>query len=191
LGARFFRQEDCGLVALSHFRDAYLLYHQPSDVNAGLRGIVSGLSANDVLLSSVAAGLEPLAVMHFNKDAYSIYCREYREYWEWAGERNEERYRNTISHGQNYDAKNMMHTFRLLSMAEEIALERRVIVHRDDRDFLLRIRAGEFAFEELMARVEEKMGRIEELFDKCGLPETPDVELAESLLVRIREEFYV
>jgi len=189
LEARGFRQEDCGLVALAHFRDAYHLYHQPS--SAGLRGIVSDLSANDVLLSSVEAGLAPLAVMHFNKDAYSIYCREYREYWEWVGERNEERYHNTLSHGQNYDAKNMMHTFRLLSMAEEIALERRVIVHRADRDFLLRIRSGEFSFEELMARVEEKMVRIEELYQRADLPEMPDAVMAEGLLVRIREEFYL
>ena len=190
LAARGFRQEDCGLVALAHFRDAYLLYHLSTVVGGGLRGIISDGSANDVLLSSVPAGSSPLAVMHFNKDAYSIYCREYREYWEWVGERNEERYQNTLSHGQHYDAKNMMHTFRLLSMAEEIARERRVIVHRNDREWLLRIRAGEFAFYELMGQVEEKMARIEELYQRADLPEKPDAAMAEGLLVRMREEFY-
>lgn len=188
LATRGLRQEDCGLVALAHFRDAYLLYHQP--MGGGLRGIVSDLSANDVLLSSVAPSLAPLAVMHFNKDAYSIYCREYREYWDWVGDRNEERYQNTLSHGQHYDAKNMMHTFRLLSMAEEIARERRVIVRRADREWLLRVRAGEFAFEELMVRVEEKMAMIEELYQGADLPEKPDVGMAERVLVRMREGFY-
>lgn len=116
-------QTGCGLVTVAHFRDTYMLYHasQLRD-GARLQGIVSGPTANDVSLSAVPKGIEPLAVMHFNKDGYSVYCKEYQEYWDWVGKRNETRYRNTLSHGKNYDSKNMMHTFRLLAMAEEIAL---------------------------------------------------------------------
>ena len=182
-------QIDCGLVKLDHFRDAYLLYH---GVKAGgeIKGIVSGPLANDVQLSSIAKGAEPHAVLYFNKDAYSLYCREYLEYWEWVEKRNEARYQNTLSHGKSYDAKNMMHTFRLLNMAEEIALYHRVIVHREDRDFLLRIRSGEFEYDELMGMVEEKMLRIEDVYRKSDLPEAPDAKLGEELLVRIREGFY-
>jgi uncharacterized protein len=187
LFARQIRQEDCGLIALAHFRDAYLLYHAPPQP---FKGIISDPAANDVQLSSIPAGLIPQTVMHFNKDAYSIYCREYREYWEWAGERNDERYRSTLAHGQNYDAKNMMHTFRLLSMAEEIAVHGRVIVHREDREFLLRIRAGEFAFEDLMIRVEEKLTVIEGLYASSMLPDMPEPGKAEALLVLLREQFY-
>ncbi len=183
------QQKDCGLTKLDHFRDTYLIYH---GANAGeeLKGIVSGPLANDLKLSSIAKGAEPLAVLYFNKDSYSIYCREYLEYWEWVEKRNEARYQNTLSHGKSYDAKNMMHTFRLLNMAEEIALYHRVIVHREDRDFLLRIRSGEFEYDALMGMVEEKMLRIEEVYRKSDLPEAPKVSLGEELLVRIREEFY-
>jgi hypothetical protein len=191
--ARQIRQEDCGLVALGHFRDAYHLYHAAGSVAApapSFRGIVSDPTANDVLLSSIPRGLAPLAVLHFNKDAYSIYCREYREYWEWVAERNDERYRSTLAHGQNYDAKNMMHTFRLLRMAEEIALHGRVIVHREDREFLLQIRAGAFTFEDLMTRVDEKLVAIEELYASSTLPDAPDTARAEALLVKVREQFY-
>ena len=117
-------------------------------------------------------------------------CREYLEYWEWVEKRNEERYQNTLSHGKNYDAKNMMHTFRLLNMAEDIALYRRVIVHRVDREFLLRIRRGEFDYKELMNRVKEKMSKIEEAYRRSDLPDVSDTRLGEVLLVRIREEFY-
>jgi uncharacterized protein len=180
-----FRQEDCGLVNLAHFRDGYLLYHRE-----GLKGIVSGHMANDVQLSSIPKGEDPAATMYFNKDAYSIYCREYNEYWQWVEERNDERYQNSISHGKNYDTKNMMHTFRLLNMAEEIAIQHRVIVHREDRDFLLRIRAGDFEYDGLMEMVEEKMGKIEELYAQSDLPEEPDILKAEDLLVRIRDGFY-
>jgi uncharacterized protein len=183
------RQEQCGLAALAHFRDAYQIYQQPPG-GQPFRGIVSNGEANDVQLSSIEKGLSPLAVMHFNKDGHSLYCREYKEYWEWAEDRNEERYQSTLRHGQNYDSKNMMHTFRLLAMAEEIAVQKKVIVHRSDRDFLLRIRAGEFTFEDLMARVEEKLAAIEYLYAQSDLPEVPDTRKAENLLVQIRARFY-
>lgn len=94
--------------------------------------------------------------MNFNKDSYSIYCREYKEYLESEENRNE-RYQSALPHRKSYDAKNMMHTFRLLSMAEEIALYQQVIVKREDRDFLLKIRNGEFDFDDLMKMVEKKM----------------------------------
>lgn len=187
LSAHNLRQEDCGLAALAHFRDAYQVYAEPTHP---FPGIVSDSAANDVQLSSIPKGLPPLAVMHFNKDGYSLYCREYKEYWEWVGDRNEERYLSTLRHGQNYDAKNMMHTFRLLAMAEEIAIQKKIIVHRSDRDFLLRIRAGEFPFEDLMTRVEDKLAAIEPLYAQSDLPEAPDAHKAEDLLVQIREKFY-
>lgn len=186
-----YKQEDCGLVNVPHFRDVYLLYHNEQvSADEKLKGIVSGESANDVQLSTVPKGIEPLAVMNFNKDGYSVYCKEYNEYWQWVEKRNNARYQNTLEHGKNYDSKNMMHTFRLLNMAEEIALHKKVIVHREDRDFLLRIRKGEFEYEELMQMVEEKMKRIEDLYRTSDLPEIPDVQKAEDLLINIREQFY-
>jgi uncharacterized protein len=75
-------------------------------------------------------------------------------------------------------------------MAEEIARYRSVRVYREDRDLLLHIRAGEFSFEELMQQVEEKMEQIEALFSVSDLPDAPNVDAAESLLVNIRREFY-
>ncbi len=185
-----YNQQDCGLTSLPHFRDVYLLYHR-SQLSAGtLRGIISGDDADDVQLSIVPKDAERLAMMNFNKDGYSVYCREYREYKQWEEKRNQHRYQNTLSHGKNYDAKNMMHTFRLLNMAEEIALHHEVRVYRHDRDFLLKIRVGEFDFDNLMAMAEEKMGLIEELFAKSNLPDVPRLSNPQELLVEIRTEFY-
>ena len=186
-----FSQEECGLVNIDHFRNVYLLYHQKQLTNGRFKGIISGPDADDVQLSSIPKGLENIAVMNFNKDSYFIYCREYKEYLEWEEKRNEHRYQNTLSHGKSYDAKNMMHTFRLLSMAEEIALYQQVIVKRKDRDFLLKIRNGEFEFNDLMKMVEEKMERIKTAYEKSALPDRPDIQIAENILVQIRESFYV
>lgn len=84
----------------------------------------------------------------------------------------------------------MMHTFRLLNMAEEIALYREVRVHRDDREFLLKIRNGTFEYDELLQMVDEKMKLIAVLYEKSTLPEKPDAGKAEAILVKIRKEFY-
>jgi uncharacterized protein len=185
-----FTQQECGLVNLDHFRNVYLLYHQSQLTEGRFKGIISGPDADDVQLSSVPKGMRNIAVMNFNKDSYSVYCREYREYQEWEDKRNEMRYQNTLSHGKSYDAKNMMHTFRLLNMAEEIAVHHEIRVHREDREYLLKIKRGEFAYDELMQIVEEKRSRIEELYSKSTLPEKPDIKKIEHLLVQIRSEFY-
>lgn len=190
LAKNSYLQEECGLVNLDHFRNVYLLYHQKQLSYGWFKGVISGPDADDVQLSSVPKGIEYIAVMNFNKDSYSIYCREYKEYQEWEAKRNQARYQSTLAHGKSYDAKNMMHTFRLLNMAEEIALQGAVIVKREDRDFLLSIRNGEFEFDELMRMVEHKMDRIKIAYEKSALPDKPDIHKAEELLIEIREMFY-
>ena len=191
LKANNYKQEECGLTGVDHFRSTYLVYHQKQlSGGAYFRGIASGPEADDVQLSPVPKGLESVAVLNFNKDGYSVYCKEYREYCEWEEKRNELRYQNTLSHGKSYDAKNMMHTFRLLNMAEEIASHREVIVKRSDRQFLLQIRNGEFEFDELIRMVEEKMVQVKIAYEMSALPDYPDVRLAESILVQIRNQFY-
>lgn len=182
-------QEDCGLVRIDHMRDLYALFHQ-SQSDRKFYGISSGEDADDVSLSSVPEGMQPKAIMYFNKDGYSIYCKEYKQYWEWVELRNENRYEATISHGKNYDAKNMMHVFRLLNMAEEIARYKKVNVRRPERAWLLRIRAGEFLYEDLLTEAEEKIRLIDALFQTSDLPEQPDASAAERILVNIRESIY-
>ncbi len=181
-------QEDCGLTNVPHMHDIYCMYYEKL---SSFKGIVSGVEANDISLSSIPKGLDPVAIMSFNKTGYSKYCKEYKAYWDWVGDRNEVRYENTVSHKKNYDAKNMMHTFRLLNMAEEIANEHQINVRRTDRDFLLEIKNGVFEYEELLNRATAKMRRVEAAFAKSKLPETPDFEEIEKILVEIRTEAYL
>ena len=84
----------------------------------------------------------------------------------------------------------MMHTFRLLNMAEEIAREGKINVRRPDRDLLLRIRSGHYEYEQLVGMANEKVQMIEALFRKSDLPEVPDADAADELLVRLRETWY-
>ena len=194
LAERGLEQERCGLVNIPHFRDAYALFYDETPEGAsgahGFRGVQHKSTSNDVVLSSIPKGMEPIATMSFNKDGYQVYCKDYRDYWDWVEARNPERYANTVSHGKNYDAKNMLHTFRLLDMAEEIARYGEIRVRRPNRDFLLKIRAGEFEYEELLGRAEEKIGQVEGFYEVSNLPESPDMNQIEELLAEIRDAWY-
>lgn len=179
-------QRDCGLAKLEHMPHVYALYYQPGH----LRGILSHPESNEVLLSEVPLGLAPATYLHFHKDQYARYCREHKEYWEWVNNRNEARYASTVAHGRNYDAKHMMHTLRLLDMAAEIADTGQLQVRRPNREFLLQVRAGEYTYEELLARAEEQLAHLEPRFAQSGLPPQPDTEQVETALVEARQALY-
>ncbi|MEO6636758.1 MAG: nucleotidyltransferase domain-containing protein, partial [Ginsengibacter sp.] len=123
-------------------------------------------------------------------DGYSNYCKKYKEYWEWVNKRNESRYNTTMSHGKNYDSKNMMHVFRLLLMAKEIATEGKINVYRNDRDFLLSIKEGKFEYDELVEKAENLKNELPTLYERSGLQETPDIGAIDKLLIEMRKEHY-
>lgn len=182
----------CGLVNVPHLVDLYALFVDATPEQAhSYRGLVRDLdTSQDVLLSAIPKGGAPVAYLSFNRNGYSTYCRVFREYWEWVAKRNSERYANTVQHGKNYDAKNMLHVFRLLQMALEIAETEQLHVRRPNRDFLLQIRRGEFEYEELVAEAEQLVTRVEAAFAASALPEAPNKEVTEQLLVRVRQAFY-
>ncbi len=180
-----FDQKKCGLVKLEHMRDMYALFYGDN-----FQGIMRKEDTNNVKCSSVSKGTDPLAVISFNKDGYQKYCKDYREYWDWVEKRNDARYSNTIAHGKNYDAKNIMHTFRLLEMAEHIAREGKIVIVPKDRDYYLKIRAGDFDYEELVTLAKKKIEQIETSFLKSDLPDKPDRDKIEQLLISLRNDFY-
>ena len=180
-------QEKVGLSAILHLRDCYNLFYSDENI---YHGIIRNEQANDVHLSSIPKGEKPMAMMYFNKDAYSSYCKKYKEYWEWVEKRNDERYKTTISHGKGYDSKNMMHVFRLLLIAKEIATEGVINVFRKDRDFLLSIKAGEFDYDDLVAKAEMLKEELPKFYQESNLQDEPNVENIDELLVKMREAFY-
>lgn len=186
LEQRGLRQHDCGLTAVPHARDTYALYHDAPDVYAG----ITRPDSTDVRLSSVPRNAVPLAWMIYNKDGYKKHCKDWREYREWVTSRNETRYEGTLAHGQGYDARNLMHTFRLLDSAEEIAVHRRLTVRTPNRDWLLRVKAGAFAYDELLALADERVERIHRLYEASELPDVPDRAALERAVIAIRREWY-
>lgn len=182
-----FDQSRAGLASITHLRDCYNLYYSDEIKYAG---VTKKENANQVALSSIPKGEKPLGMLYFNKDGYSVYCKHYKEYWDWVAERNEERYKTTMSHGKNYDSKNMMHVFRLLLMAKEIATEGRINVYRKDRDFLLAIKEGKFEYDELVKQAVAFKDKLPLLYQKSNLKEEPDLNAINELLVKMRESYY-
>jgi hypothetical protein len=191
--------ERCGLSALPHVRDGYALFYADDcpDSEAHFNGLFRSEShqgkpkpSQDVCLSSIPKGMQPRAWLVFNKDEYSRRLRDYHEYRVWEQSRNQERYQGTLEHGGGYDAKNMMHTFRLLRMAKEIADTGRPHIRRPDRDELLMIKAGYFAYEDLMTKAAKELEKIDESFALSALPDEPDVEQIERWAIEIRKAWY-
>ena len=156
LKERSIRQENCGLVNIPHAKNVYGIYVDEKGT-LGYKGIMQKEHATSVLLSSIPKEEVLEGYLYFNQDGYVKYCKDYRDYWDWVEKRNESRYQNNLEHGKNYDSKNMMHTFRLLDMAEEILSSGKIIVKRPNREELLSIRKGEWQYEDLIQRADEKM----------------------------------
>ncbi len=181
------RQEKMGLTAIAHMRDCYNLFY--SD-DLPYSGIMRKEESNEVCLSSVPKNEKPIAMLYFNKDGYSVYCKKYKEYWGWVEKRSEERYQTTMTHGKNYDSKSMMHVFRLLLMAREIATERRVNVWRKDREFLLSIKEGKFEYDELLQKAEALKDELPILYQNSDLKAEPDIDVIDALLIKMRGMYY-
>lgn len=151
-----------------------------------------------VTFSSVKKGDEPICWVVYNQGAYENHCRKYKEYEEWKKNRNKARYENNLSGLDKnnpelfYDAKNMMHCFRLIAMATEIAngegmkLDRRGI----DADFLLDVRNRKYTYAELIEMLDKKKEIMDETIQSSTIPDEIDVEFVNNLLLSARETFY-
>lgn len=186
LAARGIDPKCCGITAVQHAAGVFAIYHDGSGI---YRGLVSLKDPDSLVFSSVPFDASPVGWMHCNQDAFQAHCKAHREYWEWVANRNNERYQTNAQHGRGYDSKNLMHTLRLLDMAHEIATGGTLEIRRPDREFLLRVRAGEFDYEELVTRADAKLAQVLEAFAQSKLPDAPDRALVNRLLVEIRGRF--
>lgn len=179
--------DQCGLIKLDNARDLFVLFYDESG-KIGYRGIADE-DSNDVRLSSIPKGETPVAYLIYNADGYSVYCKKYREYFEWKEHRNEARYQTNAEHGLGYDSKNMMHCIRLLKMAHEIATDKSIHVRREDRDYLLQIRQGKYAYDDILSVAEALDSGLREAYNQSILPEKVDSSLCPTLLLQIRQQF--
>lgn len=150
-----------------------------------------------VNFSPVKKGDEPICWIVYNQSAYENHCRKYKEYEEWKQKRNKARYENNLKGLDKnnselfYDAKNMMHSFRLATMAIEIAKGEGMKVNRTgiDADFLLDVRNRKYTYAELIDKLEVLKANMNEAFNTSTLPEEIDVDFVNDMLLSIRHSF--
>lgn len=189
LAEQDFDQSQIGLVVMPKSTQMYAMYLDTSDA-LNFSGLIQKPQATQLRLSAVPKGLIPIAYLSFNEHGFSKYCHDYTAYWQWVEDRNEVRYQSTITHGKQYDAKNMMHTIRLLEMAHDIAITGQVIVERSNREELLAIKSGGSDYDALLAKADQLTGLIENAFRSSSLPDNPNTRTILSTLVLVREELY-
>lgn len=126
-------------------------------------------------------------VVYVNYNGYLSYCKEYKEYWEWVENRNEERYKNNKEAGQNVDLKNTMHMVRLLDMAENIAKTGKLKTRSENVQYLREVREGKYNYDELIEEADNRIKRLDKLFENCDLPTKVNKEKIKETLLTFRK----
>ncbi len=203
----------CGLSIIPHARDLYALFYDKKShyifseslplylrktikfllkvfgksFGLGYKGILKE-NSDDIRLSSIPKGEKQIVIVSYNEDGFSVYCKQYREYFDWEKKRNEQRY--NIASGKMFDPKNLMHCYRLCEMCLEILQGKGVNVHRENRDLLMKIRNGEMEYDEILSLVDNLIEETNKAFETSKLIDAPDINKSMQTLLKIRKSFY-
>jgi len=156
------------------------------------RGIIEDFNtATSLRLSPIVNPKDkPLIYISYNKNAFEQHCRMYHEMVMWRKERNEARYLSNLN--KSYDSKNMMHSFRMIHMAKEIANGEGIkIVRTEDKEFLMDIRNHKYEYDYLIEKLEEETNEMNDLILKSTIKESVDVNLVQNLLYDLKRKFIV
>lgn len=175
------------VTKLNHSKEGYLFY----TCDESGKGIAADTSNNlrCYELPKDRKGYNLEGTLLYNADVYSAHCKKYREYKDWLDKRNPERYKAIKKTGSIVDLKFFYHAIRLLNSCEELLTENTIHVDRRGRDaeYLIKIRKGEVSLQELNEYAEEKLILIEDLYDKCTLPDTIDMNKVSELVIEMRK----
>jgi len=172
--------------ALEHTSNVYRLYYYGAEAKGIFRGD-DMLVCESIPIDDEIAKFAGLLI--YNKQDYEKACKEWHSYWDWMKNRNEARWVDQEKGKLNYDQKNMMHCMRLLISGEHILTHGYPIVRfeGEQKDYLMKIRAGEFKYEELMTEVERRMADLEKLYNTSSIPHSVNVGKIEELYRELSE----
>jgi hypothetical protein len=172
--------EEFHAARLEHARDTYRLYRYGKMARGVFRGDV--LVCESIPKEDEATRFAGLLL--FNEQSWKQSLVDHQNYWAWRRERNPARWELQERGALDFDAKNLMHTVRLLLSARSILTNGtpRVRFEGADLDLLMSIRAGKRTFGEILALSEGLMAECESLKQASGLPETCDPVQASALL---------
>ena len=168
------------VAAVEHTQHMYRLYWYGAEAKGVFRG------DNMLVCESIPKEDENRkfqGLLIYNQDSYEKALKDHKSYWDWKKNRNEHRWVDQEKGKLNYDQKNMLHCMRLLLSGESILKHGFPLVRfeGEQRDYLMKIRAGELEYEEIMAEVERRVEVLESLKDSSDIPNKVNVEAIEDL----------
>jgi len=177
----------CHVASLEHCPNVYRLYLVGEKAKGVFRnGMITceSIAKNDENKNCIG-------LLIFNKSGYECSLKDYHNYWEWQKNRNEQRWIIQEKGYLDYDAKNMMHMFRLLLSGENILCEGSPIVRFEGENlqFLRDILKGKFQYNELIVLANEKIDHLLKLNQNSSLPENSDLKKLNALLYQLTESW--
>jgi predicted nucleotidyltransferase len=165
---------------LEHASNMFRLYYYGGDAHGVFRGDV--LVCESIPESDESPRFAGLLL--FNERAWRQSLADHHNYWNWRSERNEARWRQQEAGDLDFDAKNMMHTVRLLLSGRSILQNGFPLVRfsGNDLQLLLDIRAGRLSFDQIMEIAIDVTADCERLKSSTNLPDTCDKQAATCLL---------
>jgi uncharacterized protein len=177
------RLEEFHAARLEHARDTFRIYRYGKNARGVFRGDV--LVCESIPKEDESARFAGFLL--FNEQAWKQSLVDHQNYWNWRRDRNPARWEQQERGELDFDAKNLMHTVRLLMSARSI-LRRGVPLVRFtgvELEILMSIRSGRKSFVEIMAIADALMAECEDAKQSSGLPDACDPDRASALLARI------
>ena len=177
----------CHVAALERVPNTFRLYdYSDSECKGVFRGNDSLVCESIPIEDEIKRFI---GLLVYNHSEYEKAIKEHAQYHEWIAKRNPTRWIDQEKGLLQFDGKNMMHCIRLMMSSEHVLLhgEPLVRVTGEQRDHLMRIRKGDFTYEEIMQDVEVRKARLEKLFSESKLPEDVDHAKVERLYKELME----
>lgn len=158
----------CHVSSLEHAPNIYRLYK----IGKWAHGIFKN---DNIVCQSISKDEELnslIGLLIFNKQGYESSLRDYQNYWQWRKNRNENRWTKKEKGYLDYDAKNIMHMFRLLLSGKNLLKHGSPIVkfHGVELELLKNILSGQYEYDELMNMAEKEMDELSVLKSRSSLP---------------------
>lgn len=170
---------------LEHAGHMYRLYRY----GPGARGVFRGdvLACESIPESDEASRFSGFLI--YNEPGWKQAFTDHQNYWTWRRERNETRWQQQERRELDFDAKNMMHTIRLLLSGRSLMQSGYPIVRFGGADLslLMSIREGKLSFDQIMSEAERILADCERLKHTANLPDICDGDQASDLLAKVTD----
>ena len=162
----------CHCALLERSPDLFRLYHYGAEAKGVFRDgspVCESIPLEDEQTRCIG-------LLIYQRSAYERALRDHTNYWHWRRERNDARWQSQERGEMDYDAKNMMHTFRLLLSGMHLLDQGEPLVRFEGEAlaFLMRILSGDYVYRELIEKAEEHLKRFEASRALSPLPENVD-----------------